>query len=125
MSGEGERVSEKQGPAGEALCQLEDIPDGLARSFGLEIEGTKREVVLVRQGDRVHGYFNWCPHRGTPLDWVKDNFLDREGQYIICATHGAYFEIADGLCIAGPCRGDRLRPFPVEVTASGVCPTAP
>jgi nitrite reductase/ring-hydroxylating ferredoxin subunit len=122
VSGEGERVSEKY--SGEALCQLADIPDGLARSFSLETEGTNREVVLVRQGDRVHGYFNWCPHRGTPLDWVKDNFLDREGQYIICATHGAYFEIADGLCIAGPCRGDRLRSFPVEVTASGVCPTA-
>ena len=97
------------------LCNLEEIPDGSAKSFVLEMDGTKREVLVVRKSDKVFGYFNWCPHRGTPLDWLKDNFLDREGRLNVCATHGAYFQIENGKCIAGPCTGDSLRPYPVEV----------
>ena len=31
------------------------------------------------------------------------------------AVHGASFELEGGLCVAGPCRGDALRPVAVEV----------
>jgi nitrite reductase/ring-hydroxylating ferredoxin subunit len=55
---------------------------------------------------------NRCPHVGTPLDWAENEFLDREGRHIVCATHGALFRIDDGRCVAGPCQGDRLEPFP-------------
>lgn len=96
-----------------ALCQLVDLEDPGAKSFKVEIDGSTREVVVVRVGDQAYGYLNWCPHRGTPLDWVKDQFLDRGGGHILCATHGAYFQREDGLCVAGPCLGDSLRPFPV------------
>jgi nitrite reductase/ring-hydroxylating ferredoxin subunit len=34
---------------------------------------------------------------------------------LICATHGAEFTIATGLCISGPCRGDRLTSINVVV----------
>ena len=98
------------------LCDLEDISEGSAKSFLIEIDGSKKEVLIVRKADQVFGYLNWCPHRGTPLDWLKDNFLDRGGHLIVCATHGAYFRIEDGKCVSGPCVGDRLRPYPVEVT---------
>ncbi len=30
-------------------------------------------------------------------------------------THGALFRIDDGRCLAGPCQGDRLEPFPIAV----------
>jgi nitrite reductase/ring-hydroxylating ferredoxin subunit len=29
--------------------------------------------------------------------------------------HGAEFRIEDGHCTAGPCQGDTLDPFPVEL----------
>ena len=58
---------------------------------------------------------NRCPHVGTPLDWAENEFLDREGRHIVCATHGALFRIDDGRCVAGPCQGDRLEPFPFAV----------
>ncbi len=107
-------------PATEPLCQLDDLPDPGARGFTVEIDGSPRQIIVVRVAEHVYGYLNWCPHRGTPLDWLKDQFLDREGQYVICATHGAYFQREDGLCVAGPCQGDRLRSFPVAVRDRGV-----
>ena len=37
------------------LCNLEEIPDGSAKSFVLEMDGTKREVLVVRKSDKVFG----------------------------------------------------------------------
>ena len=53
------------------------------------------------------------------LDWVPDRFMSEDGSYIMCATHGALFEIEDGDCIAGPCAGDRLTDVPVTVAPDG------
>lgn len=72
-------------------------------------------IFAVRRDGRVHGYVNRCPHVGTPLDWIEHEFLDRNGRHIVCATHGARFRIEDGVCVAGPCQGDELEPWPVAV----------
>jgi nitrite reductase/ring-hydroxylating ferredoxin subunit len=34
---------------------------------------------------------------------------------IICASHGAQYEIDSGVCVAGPCPGKRLRAVRAEV----------
>lgn len=68
---------------------------------------------MVRQGERVYGYVNRCPHTGAPLDWMPDQFLDAEGEYIICAVHGALFEIDSGRCVYGPCVNSVLEAIPV------------
>ena len=39
--------------------------------------------------------------------------------------HGASFDLRDGLCVAGPCRGERLRDVAVEVRDGGVFLAAP
>jgi len=70
---------------------------------------------VVRRGARAYGYRNECPHVGTPLDWIPDEFMDREGRHLVCSTHGAVFRIEDGLCLAGPCQGDALEPVAVAV----------
>ena len=36
--------------------------------------------------------------------------------HIRCTWHGALFRIDDGACVAGPCTGQRLTPWPVTVT---------
>ena len=97
------------------LCALEDIPDGASRGFTLErCDGRGLRVFAVRRGEAVWAYVNRCPHRGTPLDWQPDDFLDRDGRHIVCATHGAVFRLEDGVCIAGPCPGEQLTPLPLE-----------
>lgn len=62
----------------------------------------------VRHGGAVHAFVNRCPHMGTELDWQPGEFFEMSGVYLVCATHGALFEPATGLCVAGPCKGASL-----------------
>lgn len=102
-------------PRGLRLCALDDLADPGARGFTAELGARPLEIFVVRKGDGVHGYVNRCPHTGVNLEWLADQFLDEDGALIVCATHGALFEIDSGYCVAGPCAGDRLRPVPVAV----------
>jgi nitrite reductase/ring-hydroxylating ferredoxin subunit len=67
----------------------------------------------------VFGYVNSCPHLGTPLNWAGDTFISEDSGLIICATHGALFEIEDGACVSGPCAGQSLEAAPVTVDRAG------
>lgn len=98
-----------------ALCRLEEIEDGEGKGFVLGSGTARRELFVLREGRRLRAYVNACPHAGTPLDWQPDRFLDAGGSHILCATHGALFEIETGLCIAGPCKGDSLTPLPAAL----------
>jgi nitrite reductase/ring-hydroxylating ferredoxin subunit len=89
------------------LCRLDDIPDGASRGFGPALGGFTG-LFAVRQGDRAFVYVNCCPHVGASLDWAPDRFLTADGAAIVCAVHGALFQIEDGVCTAGPCLGKGL-----------------
>ncbi len=98
-------------PTPPALCRIDDIPDGGALEAVLP--GPEADsLVLLRQGEAVHAFHNVCPHAGRPLNWAPGRFLLEKG-LLICAAHGASFEF-DGRCVAGPCRGDRLRALSVH-----------
>lgn len=77
-------------------------------------------LFAVRKADEVFVYLNQCPHRGIALEWLPDQFLDAEKQYIQCATHGALFTIEQGECVAGPCPGERLTAITCELRDSEV-----
>jgi nitrite reductase/ring-hydroxylating ferredoxin subunit len=96
------------------LCRVDDIPDGGAQGFPAPAGGFTG-LFAVRQGDRVVVYVNACPHVGVPLDWAPNRFLTADGDRIICATHGAEFGIADGVCIRGPCFGERLEAVMIQI----------
>tara|TARA_B100000513_G_scaffold163883_1_gene80341 strand:+ start:148 stop:471 length:324 start_codon:yes stop_codon:yes gene_type:complete len=98
------------------LCNLDDIADG--GSAGFTVAGT--HVLAVRRGERVYTYVNSCPHVGTPLDMWPGRFLTKDGAHILCATHGALFNIEDGDCIAGPCVGRGLTPIEAIVRNEAV-----
>jgi nitrite reductase/ring-hydroxylating ferredoxin subunit len=100
------------------LCHLEDLPDGGSRGFDPRSTG-RDTLFVVRRGAVLHAYQNACPHHGTPMAWRKDAYLDAAGQRIVCAAHGALFEIDGGLCVLGPCLGQSLRPVAVSVDEAG------
>ena len=100
---------------GQALCAVDDIPDGGGTGLTLDGADGPLDIFVVRKGAAVRAYVNSCPHVGTPLDWVPDQFMDPSGGYIMCATHGALFQIEDGCCLAGPCQGGRLKTVPIAV----------
>ena len=94
--------------------------DGLrSRGFPSELPG-QPGWFAVRHGQTVRVFVNACPHLGLPLEWQPDRFLSADGEYIVCATHGAEFRVADGVCVRGPCRGERLTPVPCEVAGGMV-----
>lgn len=93
------------------LCRLDELADPGSRGF--ELAG--RQLFAVRQGQQVFVYVNRCPHRGVPLEWVPDQFLDASGRLIQCASHGALFIPESGECIAGPCEGATLTALPCHI----------
>jgi nitrite reductase/ring-hydroxylating ferredoxin subunit len=97
-----------------ALCRLDDIPDGGATAVDATLADGDESLILLRRGDQVRGYLNVCPHAGRRLDYAPGKFL-LKNDTLICAVHGATFNQGDGLCIAGPCRGEHLRTVAVQV----------
>lgn len=90
------------------LCTLDEIPDPGARGF----EIGEQNIFAVKRDGEVFVYLNSCPHIGIPLEFLPDDFLDSEQRYILCANHGALFEIDNGTCVSGPCAGQALIPVP-------------
>ena len=96
------------------LCRVDELPDGGTRGFP-PAPGGFIGLFALRRGERVQVWVNACPHLGVPLDWAPDQFLTHDGTRIMCSTHGAEFRLDDGLCLRGPCKGDRLEAVPVTI----------
>lgn len=102
-------------PPGVRLAGLDQIADGGARNFVLQMKAGRFHGFVVRRGGTVHGFVDRCPHAGLPLAQSLDDYLTDDGRYVACAWHGALFEPESGACVAGPCAGQRLAAWPVAV----------
>jgi nitrite reductase/ring-hydroxylating ferredoxin subunit len=105
---------------GTVLCALDEIPSPGAKGFRFREGETMFAGFVVRQGESLHGYVDSCPHAGWPLAGFAGRFLTRENDLILCGGHAALFRIEDGVCVAGPCPGQRLTPWPVIVDEGSV-----
>lgn len=89
------------------LCAGHDVPEGSARGFDPGQTGRDTMFLVRRAGLRA--FRNSCPHwRETSMAWRKDAFLNRDATRIVCAAHGAQFDIETGVCLLGPCIGEKL-----------------
>jgi nitrite reductase/ring-hydroxylating ferredoxin subunit len=95
------------------LCALAELADPGSRGFRFRSGAALFAGFLVRRGDLLTGYEDHCPHAGWLLSPTEDGFLTRGGGYILCSGHGALFELGSGACVAGPCAGKTLLPWPV------------
>ena len=88
----------------QAVCRLEEVPEGRARAF--EVEGVR--VAVYREGDRCHVLSGRCPHAGGAMGhgWVED------GQ-AVCPLHRWHFRLDDGRCTT--MRGEWVSTFKSEV----------
>ena len=100
------------------LCHLDELPDGGARGFDPQASG-RDALFVVRRGRDLRAWLDACPHYGTPLPWRKDAYLNAAGDRIVCAAHGAQFELEHGLCTLGPCLGDALTPLALTLHDNG------
>ena len=99
------------GPAGGGggdapLAEVADLPDGGGEVFG------DQHVVLVRDGDQVHGLSATCTHQGCTVSGVADG-------RITCPCHGSVFDAATGDVVTGPATTP-LPAVPVEVRGGAV-----
>ena len=99
------------------LMSSHDLKEGQCQGF----EHSATNLFIVRHQGQVKAYINSCPHRKVPLEWVPNQFLDYDKQFIQCATHGAIFTIGEGLCISGPCNKQSLTALSVEEQEGGIC----
>lgn len=96
------------------ICASEALVDGGAGiRFTVERNGRTLPAFVVRSEGVAHAYINRCAHVGVELDWQEGQFFDPETGLLICATHGALYDPASGVCCEGPCRGGRLLPVPI------------
>jgi len=109
-------------PAGIALGPVDAILPGAARGYVVQMRAGRFHGFVVRRGDAVFGYVDRCPHAGLPLAHSLDDYLTPRGDLIVCGWHSAMFAIEDGRCVGGPCIGQSLAAWPVEVV-NGVLKT--
>ena len=101
------------------LCQTDEIAEYQTKGFTVEIGEDSLDFFLLKQDGHIRAFLNFCPHLGIPLNWQPDEFLSFEGTHIQCSTHGALFQLEDGYCFSGPCRGDNLTLLNLDITDAG------
>lgn len=94
---------------------LAELEDPGCREFVIGEGDWPFRGFVVRKGDEVFAYQNFCVHVGHPLNWSPNKFLTKDKTAIICASHGATYEIESGDCVAGPGSGKTLRKLDVSV----------
>lgn len=102
------------------LIALADLADGDFAEAEATLEGDAESLILYRQGDQVRAWLNVCPHAGRRLDWAPGKFLKSKDGLLVCAAHGASFELGGGECVAGPCRGSSLRAIALSIVDGDV-----
>lgn len=104
---------------------LAEVDDPGCREFQIGEGDWPFRGFVVRAGESVYAYQNFCAHAGHRLNWKPDCFLTKDNQAIICASHGALYTIESGACFAGPCTGKALRAVDIEVRDGIVYVTGP
>ncbi|MGO1000096.1 Rieske (2Fe-2S) protein [Lysobacter sp. CA196] len=108
------------GNAALPLIALERLADGAFAEVEATLDGDAESLLLYRDGEAVRAWLNICPHAGRRLDWAPGQFLKSKDGLLVCAAHGASFELQGGQCVAGPCRGEALRAVAVTVRDGAV-----
>ena len=106
----GDENSDGGDDSANTLARLEALPPDSLHEVEAVLDGDAESLLIYRDatGD-VRAFLNVCPHAGRRLDWAPGKFLRTKDGQLVCAAHGASFDLANGECTAGPCRGERLR----------------
>lgn len=97
------------------LLQVDGLLADSLHEVEAVVDGDAESLILHRAANgTVRAWLNVCPHAGRRLDWAPGEFLRSKDGLLVCAVHGASFELAGGECVAGPCRGEHLREVAVH-----------
>jgi nitrite reductase/ring-hydroxylating ferredoxin subunit len=119
------RMQRESRMGGRIVAQVKELPPGGVKKFWLICDKYRVDAFLVNDQGHFYAYVNRCRHMPTPLDFVRDQFLSEDQRHLMCYTHGALYEPATGICIAGPCKGEALYRLPVRVDGGDVLVDCP
>ena len=102
------------------ICRSDSLTVG-GRGVRFEVTDQTRTYTAfaVRSTEGVASFVNQCAHMALELDWSLGEFFDADGQYLVCATHGALYDPKTGACAGGACRGKSLQAL--DITESDGC----
>jgi nitrite reductase/ring-hydroxylating ferredoxin subunit len=107
------------------VARLAELQPGQTKKFVLRYDGREEECFVVNHGGALYAYVNRCCHVPMSLDWIDNQFLTEDGQFIQCATHGACYQPDTGECVSGPPCGQFLSRVPLRVDGERVFAFAP
>ncbi len=92
------------------LCKACDLVEGgLAVPFDVHYAGQTCRAFAIRYESLPQAYLNRCTHVAMELDWQPNRIFDDDGQWLLCASHGAVYRPDSGQCVAGPCQGGLVK----------------
>ena len=90
------RMAAETRQGGRVIARVDDISPGSVKKFWLICQKYRLDGFLINDRGSFHAYVNRCRHMPTPLDFVRDQFISEDGQFLRCYTHGALYEFSRG-----------------------------
>lgn len=92
------------------ICKaIELFEGGLAVPFDVNHAGQTCRAFAIRYEGLPQAYLNRCTHVAMELDWQPNQIFDGNGQWLLCASHGAAYRPDTGECVGGPCQGGLVK----------------
>lgn len=91
-------------PLRQKICDYESLSELSAKEFILE-----KDAFLIYFRQHCYAYENSCPHTRVNLNWQEEQFFSFDGLFLQCSLHGALFDPTSGVCVRGPCVGEKLK----------------
>jgi len=90
------------------VARVDELAPGQTKKFMLMVDGREEECFVVNHNGELYAYVNRCCHVPMTMDWVDNQFMTEDKQFIQCATHGACYLPDTGECVSGPPFGEFL-----------------
>ena len=101
------------------LCKIAEIGEH-GKEIRVTFDSIVNYIMLFSHAGSIHAFLNICPHQGMPLNVAPDRFLFSPEHRLVCSHHGACFELDTGVCVGGPCRGERLKQVKISLKEDSV-----
>jgi nitrite reductase/ring-hydroxylating ferredoxin subunit len=107
------------------VARVGELQPGETKKFSLSCKGHEEECFVVNHRGELYAYVNRCCHVPMTMDWIDNQFMTEDQEFIQCATHGACYQPDTGECVAGPPCGQFLTRVPLTIRGDHVVATCP
>jgi nitrite reductase/ring-hydroxylating ferredoxin subunit len=97
------------------ISGISGMLEGDTRVFSFPSDHGEMQGFVIRHNGFLRAYENKCRHWPVPLEYGNADFYAPSVGRIRCKHHGAEFDPGTGECDAGPCKGESLTRFDVEI----------